>query len=371
MSIATKLAVVVCAILGVSGCDDTTGVQLAIHADVAADHVSITATSASGSVTRVEAAPGGSDWTLQLVATFDPNIGTVTFTATPMRGGATVATCAAASRDVTPHRVVDLTLACTPVVTGGDGDGGSGDLGATDLAASGYFAAVLADLPIGYYHLGEATGTRAAATTGLSGTYGGMVARHQPSLLDDAAALVDGASGFGGGSAVAANTVRAAGAALAPKTALSVELWLQAGSSNEGGLALQYDYGGAKIVPVYSLTMTQNHLVFYVHAGGKTTASTITSVGTIAPNTAHYVVGTYDETAQSMSLWIDGQLDQTLAGNSGDLVHGDATTSGLGIGGAFNDGSGAVAWNGIIDEVAIYATALDQAEVAAHYLAGK
>lgn len=366
MSIVTKRGFIVCAaVAGLCGCDDTTGVQLAIHGSVVADQVSITASGPLGMVTHVEKAPGGSDWTLQLVATFRPDIGDVTFTATPLRNQLAVGACPARSVMVTPHHVVDAALDCvatTPTMP--SSDGGS--------VASGYFTTVLADSPVAYYHLGEATGTTAVDSAGgLNGTYGASVTRHQPSLLADQAAAADGAAGFPGGAALAGNSVRAAGVALAPKTALSVELWLQSAGGNEGATVLQYDYGGGKVVPVYSFMLTDNHLVFYVHAGGKTTAATITSAATIATGQAYHVVGTYDESASpAMNLWIDGALDTMLAGNSGDVVHGDATTSGLGIGGAFNDGSGAIGWNGVIDEVAVYATALPLSRVQAHYQAG-
>ncbi len=362
MSIVIKHGFIVCAaVIGLCGCDDTTGVQLAIHGSVVADQVSITATGPLGTVTHVEPAPGGSDWTLQLVATFRPDIGDVTFTATPLRNQLAVGECPARSVMVTPHHVVDAALDCA---ASPNGDGG--------IASGDYFGVVLADSPVAYYHLGEATGTTAVDSAGgLDGAYGASVTRHQPSPLADSAATADGAAGFPGGAAVAGNSVRAAGVALAPKTALSVELWLQSAGGNEGATVLQYDYGGGKVVPVYSFMLTDNHVVFYVHAGGKTTAATITSAATIATGQAYHIVGTYDESASpAMNLWIDGALDTMLAGNSGDVVHGDATTSGLGIGGAFNDGSGALGWNGVIDEVAVYAMALPLSRVQAHYQAG-
>src|SRR6202020_962259 len=88
--------VIICAaIVSICGCDDTTGVQLAIHGNVIADQVSITAMTSLGPVTRVERAPGGSDWTLRLVATFRADIGAVTFTATPLRKQVAGGACAA------------------------------------------------------------------------------------------------------------------------------------------------------------------------------------------------------------------------------------------------------------------------------------
>jgi hypothetical protein len=352
------LAAILCA-----GCSDTTGVLLHIHGATPADQVSVTATTSFGTVTHALAAPTGPNWTLSFIATFRPEIGTVGFAAQPLVTGNPVGSCLSRMVAVPPHQVVPADILCNA-----SGDGGA--IGAD------YFQTVLADNPLAYYHLGEsaAAGDTAVDATGnrQSGTYGPSVARHQPSPLTSGVAVADGAAGFPGGVATAAQSVRCSGTGLLPKTAISVELWLSSAGGNQGAVLVQYDFAGSgKVVPVYSLTLQQNHVTFVAHAGAGTTAGTLTSNATIAPNTPYHVVGTYDEATQSMSLFINGVLDHSAGGNMGDIIHGDAATSGLGIGGSHNDGGGFEAWNGILDEVAIYGVALGPDRVQAHYVSGE
>jgi hypothetical protein len=273
--------------------------------------------------------------------------------------------------------VVTEDIACAAAPPPGDAGGPGHDLasdGSSDGAVSSdYFATVLSDNPLAYYHLGESA---AAGTTALdatpnmqNGTYGASVARHQPSPLVNAQAVSDGAAGFLGGTATAATTVRSIGSGLLlPKTAISVELWLSSAGANPGAVLMQYDFFSGKMVPVYSLGLQQDHIVFLVHAAAGTTAGTLTGKTTIAAATPYHVVGTYDEATQTMSLYVNGTLDTSATGNNGDIIHGDPTTSGIGIGGSHNDG--ATAWNGVIDEVALYGYALTPARVQAHYESG-
>jgi hypothetical protein len=361
------LAVVVC---GAAACTDTTGVLLHIHDATPADQMSVTAATAFGTVTHLVAAPSGQ---VSFIATFRPEIGTVSFAVQPLAAGKPAGSCASRAIAVPPHQVVSADIACgrSPATDGGaPGDlAGSGD----GAIAPDYFTTVQDDKPLAYYHLGEtaAAGTTAADSSGnrQDGTYGASVARHQPSPLVNARAVMDGAAGFPGGTATAAQTVRAVGnGLLLPKTAISIELWLSSAGANAGAVLLQYDFFSAKVVPVYALSLQQDHVVFLVHAAAGNAAGTLTSNAVITANTPYHVVGTYDEATMTMGLWINGKLDISATGNSGDIIHGDPTTSGIGIGGGHNDG--AVAWNGIIDEVAIYGYALAPARVQAHYASG-
>jgi len=237
-----------------------------------------------------------------------------------------------------------------------------------------YFTAVLADNPLAYYHLGEAADASDASDASgnhQTGSYGASVARRQASPLANPQALGDGAAGFPGGAARAVSGVRATGGALLPTSALAVELWLTSAGGNQDAVLAQYDYvSGGRVIPVYSLTLQGNHLVFYVHADGKTDQSTLTSSVSVAPGAPHHVVGTYDQATQTMALWIDGTVDASASGNHGDIIHGDPGTSGLGIGGPHNDSDTSFSWNGVLDEVAVYGLALPPERIVAHYLSG-
>jgi hypothetical protein len=348
------------ALLLAAGCDDTTGVLLHIRGGALAESVRVSATTPLGTVEHTLTPPAREHWTLSFIATFRPTIGTVSFTVEPLVAGKADATCTSGAIRVPPHRVVSADVDCDP--TSPDGPTIERD----------YFAAVLADNPLAYYHLGEAAGPDAADATGnhQTGSYGASVARHQPSPLANPQALGDGAAGFPGGPASAVAAVRATGSALLPSRALAVELWLTSAGGNQDAVLVQYDYVSAKVVPVYSLTLRSNHLVFYVHADGRTDQSTLTSNVSVAPGVRHHVVGTYDQATHMMALWIDGVVDTSIGGNYGDIVHGDPGTSGVGIGGPHNDSDAAFSWNGVLDEVAIYGQALSPERVVAHYLSG-
>ncbi|NQU21797.1 MAG: PEP-CTERM sorting domain-containing protein [Candidatus Nealsonbacteria bacterium] len=76
-----------------------------------------------------------------------------------------------------------------------------GQASATSLSTASYSEAVLADEPIGYWRLGEASGSTAADASGhgLNGTYYGGVTRDQPGALvgdPDTAAAFNGSTGY-------------------------------------------------------------------------------------------------------------------------------------------------------------------------------
>src|SRR5262249_22082014 len=89
------------------------------------------------------------------------------------------------------------------------------------------------------------------------------------------------------------------------------------------------------------------------------------SRASIALDTVYHVVATYDGT--SMNIFINGVLDARKS-VIGTLVYGDAT-SGLGVGGTFTPGY-QPAFSGVLDEVAIYDTALHAPEALQHYRVG-
>jgi hypothetical protein len=365
----------IAAVCAMAACQGTTGVLLHIYDATPASQVTITAATAFGSVTHALAAPPGPSWTLSFIASFRPEIGTVTFSVQPLAGSRPVGSCPTRSIYVPQYRVVDQDITCGPSLPPAVDLRPllADDLAASDggAPASDYFATVLADNPLAYYHLGEASGTTALdATPNMQdGTYGATVTRHQPSPLVNPQAVSDGAAGFPGGTATAATTVRSAGTGLLlPTAALSVELWLTSAGTNQGAVLLQFDYSSGKLVPVYSLSLESGHIVLLVHAAAGTTAGTLAGKTTIAAAKPYHVVGTYDGMTQAMSLYVNGVLDGSSNTNNGDLIHGDPATSGIGIGGSHNDG--AVAWDGVIDEVALYGYALTQARVQAHYASG-
>ncbi|HYS28221.1 MAG TPA: LamG domain-containing protein, partial [Candidatus Limnocylindria bacterium] len=84
---------------------------------------------------------------------------------------------------------------------------------------------------------------------------------------------------------------------------------------------------------------------------------TVTSLQLLALNTWYYVVATYDGT--TAKLYINGKLDNSLSVTAVPKQTNDSLTIGRRPDGHFT--------NALIDEVAIYPTALSADRIAAHW----
>ncbi len=201
-----------------------------------------------------------------------------------------------------------------------------------------YRATVLSDSPSVYYRLGEASGTVALDSSGHA-----QDATYQPAFVtygvagtvgDNDTAIISN----GGGTPAS----RSGGAGLptgnAPRT---WELWFK--TSAAGNTLV--DYGGNPL-----------------RANGSSLGIASLGGAPATPNQNdnlwHYVAVTYDGT--TLRNYYDGVFVGTQTGSLNTPVN---ATLRLG-----ND-SGGFAWNGSLDEVAIYPTALSAAKVAAHFAA--
>lgn len=230
---------------------------------------------------------------------------------------------------------------------------------ASQNARSGqaYKATVLADSPVGYWRLGEASGTNAADSSGNgnTGTYTGGVTLGQPGAIQadpdglvNAAALFDGSSGYVQGPTAPVFT-----------SAITAEGWFYLTSlpGAEEGIIVQRD--GEFILRV-DPSAEGKHLSAFVIIGGvaepRASWSTVPSL-----NTWYHAAMTWDGT--TLRLWVNGVqvASQTRSGSitsSGDRIA--IGSSSFGTAGFFP---------GTIDEVAVYPTALSAARIAAHYAA--
>ncbi|HEX7298614.1 MAG TPA: PKD domain-containing protein [Solirubrobacteraceae bacterium] len=148
----------------------------------------------------------------------------------------------------------------------------------------------------------------------------------------------------------------------AAKTAGGYHFLVTDSSSETSGTTLSLSNG-------FSLAIdSTNHAVF---SGARTnvlttTRATATSSVTLAPNTIHHVVGTYDGT--TLRVYVDGVQAGTAT------LAGGLTWSGsrdLRLGRPVNSASASFLLQGTLDEVALYTQALPAATVLAHYNAGK
>jgi hypothetical protein len=230
-------------------------------------------------------------------------------------------------------------IADSYVASGGGGGGG-------------YSAAVLADSPLAYWRLGDASGTACVDSSGngRDGTYAGSPTLGTTGLLtgdSDTAVTFDGTN---------------------DKVDITYGSWMDAGATitveaiiktNASGTRLIIDRDkGASSPRVFQFRLNNGVLEFYKIGG------TGGVVGALSPltyndNVKHHVAATYDGT--NIKLYVAGSLVKTQSA-AGDLGAAAAYMS-LGV----NTSSGDNSWfSGVMDEAAYYGTALSGARIAAH-----
>jgi Concanavalin A-like lectin/glucanases superfamily/Fibronectin type III domain len=220
--------------------------------------------------------------------------------------------------------------------------------------ATGYSSTILADSPAAYWRLDESSGTSAADATSHSntGTYTGGFTLGQPGALfgdADTAVKLDGASGY----------VSVPNSATLQTSQVSIELWIKKLTETPWGAYVSKNiaYGGAAGSSWFQLLNygTTGRLQFRVT--GDDSPSSLQSSSTLSLNTWYYVVATYDGT--TAKLYVNGSLDSTLAITATPTQ----TTNPLNIGrrpdGYYN--------NAVLDEVAIYSSALSATQIGTHW----
>jgi hypothetical protein len=212
--------------------------------------------------------------------------------------------------------------------------------------SSNYLNAVLADQPIGYWRLGEKSGTAAADSSGNGnvGSYVGGYTLAQPGALPtdtDTSVLYNGSTGL---------TVVPDSAALRLNGPFTIELWAKESSfmNTWPGLLRKGTAGSA-----------DGYLIWYTSDGTlhfkRNNFDVATPAGALSTSAWHYFVVTYDGT--TLQWYIDGKAGpkKTLA------IPTNNGTAALTIGKGDNYG------NEWIDDVAFYSTALSAARISAHY----
>jgi hypothetical protein len=224
------------------------------------------------------------------------------------------------------------------------------DRGISPPPGTPYSTAVMADGPVGYWRLGESSGTTAADVTGgQAGTYFNSPILGSPGLLSgetNTAARLDGVNDY----------VRVASTSgLSPTAAVSVEAWIKPEALPAAGAFASI----ATKPEAYSLQLNGPKLEFTVMRSGQR-YRTQAAAGAIQVGQAYHVVGTFD--GANARLYVNGAQVATMAltGAVG------SSTNALNFGSW--DGS-SERFKGTIDEVAVFANALSASRVTAHYQA--
>jgi hypothetical protein len=249
---------------------------------------------------------------------------------------------------------------------GGASDAGGVDGGATADAftdggeppdagagAGAYVQAVLKDSPIGYWRLDDPIGAATmAARVGTAGSYAGSVELQVPGLLPSEPTSTAANFGVKGGGTAGVSDSRYD---FADKKPFSVEAWV----------SLQKDQNNQDLVTTQTngkmgWTLYQDNTGELLIERDDGTDSDSASVA--APTKPTHVVATYDGT--QLQLYLNGNAVGPSAPSTRSLP---APASHLRL------GAGNVAvdpLHGILDEVAVYATALTPDRIQAHYQAG-
>ena len=238
------------------------------------------------------------------------------------------------------------------------------------VTPTGYAAAVIADNPVGYWRLGEASGPTALDSWGTNnGTYFGTETFGlSGALARDANTSVD----FSGNGASLVRVPYNAGfnGGLDPNGSWTVECWVRPDfdAATEGGLFA---------VPVASVDLNANRSGYFFleqpdgwqfrlgNAGGYLPGwnGAAGSVGGVAQaNKWYHLVGQYDGAAGNGYVYVNGVQVKSAAVSG--LANNTAATFNIG-----DRGDGAP-FAGRVDEVAVYSGVLSASRIAAHYYAG-
>ncbi|MEU2612407.1 LamG-like jellyroll fold domain-containing protein [Micromonospora sp. NPDC007271] len=217
-----------------------------------------------------------------------------------------------------------------------------------------YAAQVVADKPVGYWRLGERSGTSAedSSGTGNGGTHTGAVTLGRPGALtgdpDTAAELTAGYIAVPDS------------ASLSVSGSFTLEAWVKLNDvCGQHSVVEKYD------APAY------NGYLLRVLPGGRISALTLAGAGQLAsvegrtvvsPDEWHHLAAVYD--GSTISVYLDGRLDGSAATKVGPT---DGAGS-LKLGARGDDAGTRLA--GLLDEVAVYDHALTADEIAQHHSVG-
>ena len=223
--------------------------------------------------------------------------------------------------------------------------------------ADAYGAAVFNASPDLYWRLGENSGTtvRDSGPSGNSGQYSGGVTLGTPGTI---AGTADTAASFSGVDGLAAS-----GSTFTNPQVYSLELWFNS-KSTTGGKLIGFGNtatGTSSNYDRHIYLQDDGKIVFGTYTNG---TNTITSTSSYNDSAWHYVVATQSDTG--LKLYVDGGLVGT-----NPATQAQSYTGYWRVGGDTTWGSSSAYINSIIDEVAVYGSALSAADVSSHYSLGK
>jgi hypothetical protein len=215
-----------------------------------------------------------------------------------------------------------------------------------------YSSEVLADSPLGFWKLDETSGSSAADSSGNShgGTYQASPTLAAASVVAD------------GGTAVTLNGstqyVSVAGASWMNTSDYSIEAWVKTSLNNFYIASRAGSTAAQRVWDVFIRTVGTVAVVTWASGGTNTQLNGTIRVDDGKP---HHIVVTKSGT--TISIYVDGVLD--VSGTTSTT--NTSTTQGIDWG---RRSTNASFFNGTLDDVAVYGSALSGTRVAAHFTAG-
>lgn len=221
-----------------------------------------------------------------------------------------------------------------------------------------YSSEVLADSPIAYYRLGESSGTTAVDSSGngRDGTYVNTPTLGTTGLLVGDS---DTAITLASASSESVTCWSDDGALDGSLTTFTAEAWINPTTVSGTPMIINRDGSTNR---QFQFRLNAGKVEFIrINGAGNSGTVTAASATTLSTGVTYHVAVVYNGT--DIRIYIDGSLDGTPPAATGVLV---PVTRDVEIGAR----TGALFFNGIIDEVALYDTALSSTRIAAHYTAG-
>jgi Concanavalin A-like lectin/glucanases superfamily/Immunoglobulin I-set domain/Immunoglobulin domain/Domain of unknown function (DUF2341) len=275
----------------------------------------------------------------------------------------------------------------------------------TVARAQTYSNAVMSLNPVAYWPLSETTtppngyyvatnlGTAGAAANGYyqtwyqasgTGFYPTNNIQHTSGATGDGDQAMSGTGGMGQYVIFPRSTNGVANPAVAIQGPFSIELWVKSGNTNLGveplvtegrnPVALDPAVGSTNTYVGFSLGQYKNFFYFQVYNARANGNGSVPEVDTapIVPNTWYHVVATFDGTGVTIYANAAASATKAVSPNyAGQRYVVDPVSPLLiGTGTEISAANGGITYNGAIDEVAIYPTALDASQISAHYAAG-
>jgi len=220
---------------------------------------------------------------------------------------------------------------------------------------------VLADGPIAYWRLGEAPGSASAADAAgnaNNGTYSGGITLGQPGFHGgDTAALFDGVTG---------RIVIPDSNVLNPPN-ITMEAKVRWDGPNDLQQRILEKSSFAELAQYGLSILPDGHVQVEIRTSSATTSVDVKSIGVAAQGAETHIVATYD--GAFIRIYLNGVLDPSETAAPGSISPkppdpANPTASGVGIGNQIDRDR---PFKGLIDEIALYPTALSPARILAHY----